>query len=152
MHLPTDEIHIWFAPINVAGSVAGLLSPAEVERAARFRFEELRMRSIASRGVLRELLGRYLAVDPRRLAFVEGEYGKPALADGGVEFNVSHSDELIALAFGRGTAVGVDVEAVRPLPDALKIARRFFSPEEAARVEEAEDVEEVFFTIWTAKE
>ena len=151
MQLPEGEIHVWFAPIEIAGSVAGLLSQPEVERAGRFRVEAPRQRCIAARGLLRQLLGRYLDADPRRLAFVEGEHGKPALADGGIEFNISHADDLVALAFGR-TALGVDVEAVRPMRDAVQIARRFFSAEEAERVIEAENVDDVFFTIWTAKE
>jgi 4'-phosphopantetheinyl transferase len=152
MHLPATELHVWFAAIDVSPAVADLLAPDEAERAARYHYEADRMRSTAARGVLRALLGRYLDADPRQLAFVQGEHGKPALADDGIEINASHSGDLVALAFARGVSVGVDVERLRPMRDAAALARRFFSPEEVERVESADNVEDAFFTIWTAKE
>ena len=51
-------------------------------------------------------------------------------------------------------AIGVDVEASRPLPDALRIARSHFAPDEAASLEALPlDMREAaFFGLWTRKE
>ena len=63
--------------------LAGLhatLSADERGRAARFHFERDRKHFIAARGLLRELLGRYLARAPASLRFAYGPRGKPFLA------------------------------------------------------------------------
>lgn len=153
MELPPHEVHVWFATIDVADQVASLLDDSEQARAARYRFEEDRRRSIAARGLLRSLAASYLGSDARALRFVEGEHGKPSLAgDGDLELNASHSGDLVALAFTRGTAVGVDVERVRSMRDAREVSQRFFSPREVELVRAAPDIDATFFTIWTAKE
>ncbi len=105
-----------------------------------------------SRGALRLLLGRYSGTEPDALTLVTAAHGKPALAHGALEFNVSHSGEHVAIALTVGSPVGVDIERVRPMSDSIAIARRFFSPEESARVTAAADPDKEFFLVWTAKE
>lgn len=145
-------IEVWLARTDVAaetlGRMAELLDEEERARAGRYRFEADRARSIVARSALRELLGRALDRDPRALRFVTGEHGKPALADGAVEFNVSHSGERVAIAIA-SAPVGVDIEHDRELRDVLALAKRFFSPSEAAAVERDPSL---FLSIWTAKE
>jgi 4'-phosphopantetheinyl transferase len=156
MRIGVSEVHIWFAAVNLPPSeieiASRFLAEEELARAQRYRFEADQRRSIVSRASLRQLIGRYTDSEPRSLRFITGEHGKPAVAGGGIHFNASHSGDLVVLAFARETPVGVDVEHIRPMPDALNIARRFFSPDETARLEAATTVEEEFFTIWTAKE
>jgi 4'-phosphopantetheinyl transferase len=148
-----DEIHVWLARTNVPATALDrareVLEDAERARAASFRFEDDRARSIIARSTLRHLLGHYLARDPRAFRFVLGEHGKPALEGGELEFNVSHSGERVAIAFTRREAVGIDIEHDRDRQHALEIANRFFAPAEAAEVER--DVAR-FYPIWTAKE
>ena len=43
----------------------------------------------------------------------------------------SHSGDGLLVAFARGAVLGVDMETERPRPNALQIARRYFSPSEA---------------------
>jgi len=149
------EVHIWLVSTDVAQPELHVLSQcltdAEREKAGRFRFDADQRRSIVSRAVLRHVLGRCCGTEPEAITLVGRSHGKPALADGSVEFNVSHSGELVAIALAVGTPVGVDIERVRPISDAIAIARRFFSPDEAARVAGA-GTDEEFFAIWTAKE
>jgi 4'-phosphopantetheinyl transferase len=139
-------------PSDVVDALFAWLADAERARAGRYRFEDDRRRSIIARAATRRLLGRYLGADPRELTIVEGEHGKPALAGREIEFNASHSGDLVALAFARTTAVGIDVERRRTLRNPLALARRFFSPDELAYVTASADVNEAFFTVWTAKE
>ena len=140
------------APADLIEALAESLADAERARADRYRFPDDRRRSIVARAAARRLLGSYLNADPRGLVFIEEEHGKPALLNREIEFNVSHSGDLVALAFARGTAVGIDVERRRRLNDFPALARRYFSAEELAFVNSAADVEDAFFTIWTAKE
>lgn len=155
------EVHVWLAMTTWGpggGRRLGVLSPEEVERAARFHFDRDRERFVRARAVLRTLLGRYLGADPAGLHFRLNEYGKPALAgeweDSGISFNLSHSDEVVLYAFARGREVGVDVERVRPEFAGEDIAARFFAaPEvEALRRTPAEARAAAFFSCWTRKE
>jgi 4'-phosphopantetheinyl transferase len=156
--IAADEIHVCVAPITIPDAaleaLASTLDAEEKGAAARFRFEADRRRSIVARGTLRTMLGGYLDRDPRALRFLRGEAGKPELMEGELSFNVSHSGDRVAIAIASATPVGIDIEVEKPMRDLLELARRYFSPVEAARVETAAPGEAAaaFFSIWTAKE
>jgi 4'-phosphopantetheinyl transferase len=156
VNIDADEIHVWLASADVSGdaldALSRCLSAEERQRAARFRLPGDRARSIVGRAVLRRLLGRYSGTRPESIDFTCGAHGKPELAGRPLEFNVSHSGRLIAIAVAVGAPVGIDIEEVRPMPEAPSIARRSFSCEEADCVRRAIDVEGAFFDVWTARE
>jgi 4'-phosphopantetheinyl transferase len=154
------EVHVWFLELGASDPLVEecfrTLSADERERASRFRFEHLRSEFSLSRGMLRLLLGRYLAVEPARLQFAYGARGKPQLAspESPLRFNLAHSGMLAAYAFAVGCEVGIDVERMRPLDDAEDLVRRFFSPAER---DEWLDLDpsrrnEAFYHCWTSKE
>jgi 4'-phosphopantetheinyl transferase len=134
------------------------LSRTERLRAARFAREPDRRRFVVARWWLRQLIGERLEVRPETVDLACAERGKPALAPplahSGLRFNVSHCDDLAVYAFARGREIGVDVEALRALPDADDVAARFFSPREydAYRSLEPELRPLGFFNCWTRKE
>ena len=136
-------------PAATLDAMQQVLDDEERRRAARFRFDADRARSIVARAALRHLLASRLGRDPRALRFVTGAQGKPALEDGELEFNVSHSGERVAIAIAEGTPVGIDIEHGPEPRDAIGIAHRFFSANEAAAVERDRTR---FLDIWTAKE
>lgn len=154
--LPPDEVHVWFARLErPVEALRGLLAADEQARAARFYFEKDRRHYVAARGILRQLIGRYLAVAPQQAAFAYAEKGKPYLADNpDFGFNVAHSHGAALLAFGRRRALGVDLELVRPLEDGERIARRFFSAWEVAQYTAVSPAKrpQAFFNCWTRKE
>jgi 4'-phosphopantetheinyl transferase len=92
------------------------------------------------------------------LRFGYNPYGKPALVgeegEKGLRFNVSHSHGLALYAITRGREIGVDLERIRPFPDLIGLAERFFSPKEVAalRTLPAPMQTEAFLTCWTRKE
>ena len=138
-------------------ALAGLLSDDEQQRASRLVFQRDRARFIVARARLRQLLGARLGVSPASVEFSYGARGKPALAarfaDCGVRFNVSHSEDVAVYGFAADREVGVDVEAVRELPDADEIAARCFSVrKEAYLALAAHDRPLGFFSCWTRKE
>lgn len=150
------EIHIWIArtdvPEETLRTMNEVLDGEERARVARFRFDEDQRRAIVARSTLRTLLGDYLERPPRELRFAFGAQGKPSLPDAPIEFNVSHSGDVVAIAFAAGSPLGVDVESEKRTSDLLAIAGRFFSPAEAEAVRNAADVSAAFYRTWTAKE
>ena len=160
--LPAGEVHLWSArldpPEDLLRQYAGVLSEDERCRAERFRVGSLRNHYIAGRGTLRMLLARYLQTDPASFSLSYQAHGKPELGPPwkacGVEFNVSHSHELAVYAFTRGREIGVDVEWIRPMPNAAELLNRFFSPEEVQQWRQmpAERQLPAFFQGWTRKE
>jgi 4'-phosphopantetheinyl transferase len=154
------DVHVWYAELTNtedAANLEPLLSPDEKQRAARFRFPEHRRRFVIARGFLRQLLGAYVEIEPRDLAFSYSENGKPELSaihGSTISFNVSHSGDIGAFAFGLARRIGVDVECIRQDVDVEEIPRRFFSELEQqtlARLDSRKKIEG-FFNCWTRKE
>ncbi len=160
--LPDGEVHLWSARLDVPDDLlarcTGVLSADEHHRAERFRAGALRNHYIAGRGTLRMLLGRYLQADAAFVPLSYQAHGKPELGrpwkDGGLEFNVSHSHGLAVYAFTREREIGVDVESIRPMPNAAALMERFFSPHEVRQWQQipAERQLRTFFQGWTRKE
>jgi 4'-phosphopantetheinyl transferase len=161
--LPPEEVHVWRAcldqPEKYVQTLYDILNADERQRADRFHFAHDRRHFVVARGVLRILVGRYLDRQPRRLEFCYSSYGKPSLVDSQVgtrtfQFNLSHSHGLALYGVTWNRCIGVDVEWFRPNFGAESIARRYFSPNEAAalRTLPPEQRVEAFFTCWTRKE
>jgi 4'-phosphopantetheinyl transferase len=160
--LGSDEVHVWRASLDLEAScVQSLLSTLSEEervRAERFCFQKDREHFIVARGLLRAILGRYLDMQPSQLRFCYSPYGKPTLTreSGGdmLQFNLSHSHRLALVAVTRGREIGVDLEYIRPEPDLISLAERFFSPREVAVLcaLPANMQTEAFFNCWTRKE
>lgn len=108
------------------------------------------------RAPLRALLAGYLGAVPETLAFVEGEHGRPSLAEphGALAFNWSHSGDHALLAIARGIVPGIDLERLRPRPRAMDIARRYFCVEETEALAALgpQQRDDAFLSLWTAKE
>jgi 4'-phosphopantetheinyl transferase len=161
--LADGEVHVWRAslqpPAGLLERLRATLSPDERARAARFRMDVHRDRYVAGRGILRVLVGAYTATPPAAVEFGHTDHGKPYLAGhaarpDGLRFNMTNAEDLGLFAFAGGRDLGVDLENLKPMPDALSIATRFFSAPENqvfATVGEIER-EHAFFTCWTRKE
>jgi 4'-phosphopantetheinyl transferase len=117
----------------------------------------------AARAALAAILADYLGGDGV-VEFEAGADGKPRLVHdaGRLSFNLAHSGglALVAVAPG-GTAVGVDVEEVRPRRDLARLAERWLPAADAAAVAAAPDVdvegaaserERIFHAAWTRLE
>ncbi|GAB4206282.1 MAG: 4'-phosphopantetheinyl transferase superfamily protein [Roseiflexaceae bacterium] len=161
LSLTADVVHLWrlnaVQPPSRILALRALLSPDEVTRADRFHFQRDRDRYIVARGVLRQLLGRYLGARPEQLRFGANPYGKPTLEDppgAPIRFNLSHSGTLVLYGFTSGAELGVDVEQIRPDIDLLALARHSFSaPEQAVlRALPPEQHADAFFNCWSRKE
>jgi 4'-phosphopantetheinyl transferase len=157
--LGSREVQVW--GVWLSGSDASLayyrsmLSPEELQRAERFRFEHLRHSYTRSRGSLRLLLAHYLGLPPNEIQLICRPKGKPILRDSSqIDFNASHSGQMALYAFTVGCELGIDVEQIRRLDDAESIAARFFSTAEASELLSLtpEQRGPAFFRCWTRKE
>ena len=153
------EVQVWRVWLSTTEPTLGyyrtVLCLDELNRAERFRFENLKRSYIVCRGGLRVLLGHYLGCNPREIEFVCGQKGKPALRGmSPVRFNISHSGDLALYAFTLDCELGVDVERLRELDDLESIASRFFCAAEASELLSLrpEDRRTAFFRCWTRKE
>ena len=132
-----------------------LLSPNELQQADSFRFDKGRQRFVLGRGMMRAAIGKALGIAARDVPLRFSGHGKPHLPDAHVvQFNLSHSGELIVLAVTRKAQIGVDVEAFRHLPRRDQIAKEILGSDESSQYEALSDGERqtAFFTIWTRKE
>ncbi len=154
-----DEVHVWRIPLRrdpeAHDGLRALLDPDELRRADRFVVPDDRHRFAVGRGMLRTVLGRYEGIEPDRVEFRYGTWGKPSLASGSpLRFNLAHSGDLAVLAVAWGRELGVDLEKFRPMRDASAIAARFFTEAEAAQLAEVPEDRKLdaFFAGWTRKE
>ncbi|MGB7439967.1 MAG: 4'-phosphopantetheinyl transferase superfamily protein [Coleofasciculaceae cyanobacterium] len=170
LELLSQDIHIWRADLDLPAikieELRQTLSVDEQERADRFRFEQPRNHFIAGRGFLRTILSCYLNLGPHQLRFSYHPRGKPELANLNAEeklcFNLSHSNCLALYAVSRlngqasqgNNSLGIDLEYMRSMPDAEKLAERFFSTKESQLISSlpVEQRQEAFFNGWTRKE
>ena len=133
-----------------------LLAPEEQERARQGAQPGFRARFVANRAWIRRILGGYLHVAPEHLIFGCGPQGKPYLTNpcAPVHFNFTHSGAVALLAVGWESALGVDLEQVRPRQYLLAIARRLFSPSQAQYLETLPEPERLgaFYALWTGLE
>ncbi|MCF3640223.1 4'-phosphopantetheinyl transferase superfamily protein [Rhizobium sp. TRM95111] len=142
------------APVcTVISALAGgrALSAAETARAAAFHHREDAERYRAAHLLARAMIGAAMARPAENLVFDRLSNGKPVLSDAaGIDFNLSHSGDWVAVGLMRSGRIGVDVETERPQPFWEEITLSFLSPSEMASLPEWEIGQ--FLKTWTAKE
>lgn len=138
------------------GRLAAMLDEEERARAARFHFEEDRRSYVAAHALLRMALSRRADRPPQDWRFAAARLGKPYLLDNprDLRFSLSHTRGMVAVAIAEGVEIGVDVEPSDRRAESMKLANRFFAPEEVALLAavEGEARRDLFFAIWTLKE
>jgi 4'-phosphopantetheinyl transferase len=156
------ELHVWRACLDVTPAhrdrFASYLSPEERARGDRFIFPRDRDHFVVARGVLRELLGRYLTEPAENITFGTGKHGKPFLLQGPgrapIRFNLSHSHGFALYAFALDRELGIDIEQISAHRATQQIAERYFSVAECAELRALPPHlrVEAFFLCWTRKE
>jgi 4'-phosphopantetheinyl transferase len=154
------SVRLWRVDLDVdVETEEGLrkqLPPGDIAKSKTFASAGARRRYVVARGTLRTLLGSPLDELPQSISIQVGPKGKPYIpGEGhGVHFNVSHSADTAMICIATCGDVGVDLEAVRPVPAAVALARRHFAPVEASFVEAggATGAAGRFLLCWTRKE
>jgi 4'-phosphopantetheinyl transferase len=178
------EAHLWLAQVtpdiepSILSSWWDLLSGEERERHGSFLNDAAKLQYLTAWALARTSLSRYADVKPQAWRFRRRERGRPEIVlqdeptlngppPPGVpvasaaahslpplRFNLSHSGGLVACLVTFEADVGVDIESTQRNLDMVRLADRFFSPEEAGEVRSLTGPErdERFFAYWTLKE
>lgn len=102
-----------------------------------------------SRRLFREALTAHTGDEERAKTLIgalkKGEHGKPYI-EGFSCFSISHTGSIWAL-FVADMECGLDIQLGKDC-DFLSVARRWFAPEDTAKISSADD----FFRVWTRRE
>lgn len=159
--LSARQLHIWRLAIDdvdpqLLPAYRGLLSPEELQRMGRFKFEYLQRAYAIARALVRTTLSKYVDIAPENWRFTQGEHGKPEIADCPIplRFNLSHTNKQLVCAVMLEKDMGIDIENVERSNDVLSIADRYFSALELEELLSLPDELQAdrFFDYWTLKE
>jgi 4'-phosphopantetheinyl transferase len=162
--LELSQVDIWLArdpqlrDASILENLSRSLSSDEHARLARMKFAEGRHQQLVTRGLVRQVLSRYVpGVAPRDWRFERNAHGRPRIADapgaGDLQFNLAHTSGLVVMAVARAAEIGVDVERTDKRAP-LAVAQRYFSPAEIAALGALPVAEQPrrFHRLWTLKE
>ncbi len=148
---------------TVEDAFTACLSATERGQLQHIHWPTAQRQFLLSRGCLRHLLSRYTGQAPAALTFVYGPKGKPELSPNGDKtssqprFNLSHSGQRLLVAISTAediSAIGVDIETLRPIKRLSGLCRRYLSAAEAKTVLAlpSPEADHQFLRYWTGKE
>ncbi|MCQ4083720.1 4'-phosphopantetheinyl transferase superfamily protein [Streptomyces sp. RB6PN25] len=160
---PGEAPHVWLVRVAAhrgsLGDALTLFDEDERSRHAAFHRAEDRDRYAAAHVALRRLLGAYLGTAPGAVAVERepcplcgGPHGRPAVSGSGLHFSLSHSGELVLLAFA-ATPVGIDVEETHDLAAIEDVSTSLHPREQSELAATAHSGRAAaFLRCWTRKE
>lgn len=156
-----DGITVWMVAVDAIPKallprLAGLLNAAERKRADCFLFDRHMRQYQAAHAMKRLMLTAAVrgAVAPEAWRFEMGAHGKPRVARGaGPQFNLSHTDGLVACAVSQRVELGIDVEDLDQHAP-LELAGTYFARAEEGWLRGLPEAarQTGFFRLWTLKE
>lgn len=156
----TDEVHIWSSFLlqetNDLETKLKCLEPKEQDRALSFYFTNDMIRFVQRRYLLKSILAMYLQMEIKDIRLKYNDFGKPELLENknDLYFNISHTIDLIVLAFSRNNELGVDIEVVEKDDVDLMINKDIFTDKEMSYFSnlDFQRKKELFYKLWTKKE
>ena len=130
------------------------LSAKEQEQAKKYCTSLLRDRYIISHGILRYILSYYAKELPQNLEFTHNKYGKPFLKKTNIQFNMSHSHNIVCYAIAFNYKVGIDIEYHNDVLNVMELLELVFTPQEVRLFNTfaCETKMKTFYSHWTKKE
>lgn len=125
-----------------------VLSDQECEKSCRFSRNLDRKRYIVRKYFLRSILSKLISAEPHNISFHLIGNKKPSLD--GIEFNVSHSEDFVAIALGPKT-IGIDIERINPEFNFTNMLSNCFSKPEIDFILDGDYLSN-FYVLWTRKE
>ena len=138
-----------------------LMSEDKQLRVNRFRFMDDKKRTVAGEILARKAVAEWCDVSEKSIVFDKTETGKPYAKGLPVEFNISHSGDMVVCAVD-DKPVGIDIEEIRPMD--LKVAKHVCTDDELIYLFGYTPTEQDFayttdhglltrfFKLWTSKE
>lgn len=154
-----STIHIWHTRLekhtNKYMLFQSWLAPEEKIHAEKLAIP-YRRDFIIARAVLRDLLAYYSKQCPQNLKLTHSVSGKPFLinSEQRIEFNLSHSKNILMYAFTIDTPIGIDIEYINHRIYIDKIAYRFLPAYEYDQLQLLQGIKklEEFFNAWVRNE
>lgn len=153
------QVHVWqanFETLSVySKDISKTLSPAELERAKKYKFTRDLEHFILRRYLLRLILSKYCDCQPHELMFRYNSCKKPFIGIPEfkeIKFNLSNSNDLMLVGLCKHDDIGIDIEKVHEIHDLENIAVENFSPQELKYFDSKLNKTDTFFKIWTRKE
>ncbi|KDN10649.1 MULTISPECIES: 4'-phosphopantetheinyl transferase family protein [unclassified Gilliamella] len=107
---------------------------------------------LVCRSILAHLLKQYCDISMLPVIKV-GDNGRPSFLEPHLpDFNISHSQDWVAVAISLEGKVGLDIEVARPRKNYLKVAKNFFADDEYQWMTKQDDTLRAFWQLWTLKE
>ena len=127
-------------------------SPQEQQEAGRYVHIEDAARHLAGRALARRMLRAVFGQDIAA-EFARSPYGKPFCPGVSADFSISHSGNMVWVALCRCASVGIDVEQMRPLPDAVELTSQLHPQEQKDLLSlPPAELQTAFYRCWTRKE
>ena len=124
----------------------------EQQEAGRYVHIEDAARHLAGRALARRMLRAVFGQDCAAV-FALSPYGKPFCPGVSADFSISHSGSMVWVALCRCASVGIDVERLRPLPDAAELTSQLHPQEQKDLLAlPPAELQTAFYRCWTRKE
>ncbi len=129
--------------------VYALLSPDEQSKIDKYRVPLAAISSLAGKYLLLKGL-KMMNFDSVQLTDLKyGEFKRPYISDS-IDFNITHSGDLVSCALSKDLTVGLDIEEIQP--NSISDFKIVFTPEEVNRIRTAKVPILMFYRLWTQKE
>ena len=138
-----------------------LMSVDKQQRVDRFCFGDDKKRTVAGEMLARKVISEWCGVTPESISFGAKKHGKLYVKDLDVEFNISHSGDMVVCAIDN-KPIGIDIEQIRPID--LTVVKHICTDEELVYLFGHTPAYQDFtyttdtkiltrcFELWTAKE
>ena len=127
-----------------------LLSEQKKKRVDAYKFKRDKRLSVCGEMLAKKMIAKHCSEVPENAEILTDSNGKPYVRIPGIEFNISHSGDMVACALS-DMPIGVDIEKMREIDD--KLIEFVCTDDEKKYVFENDETKQKrFFEIWTAKE
>ena len=128
-----------------------LLSPQVIDDAELLKGTR-KKQFLVCRSMLASLLKQYYQIDTLP-SMIVGDNGRPCFLDNHFpDFNISHSQDWMAVAISLNGQVGLDIEVARQRKNYLNVAESIFANDEYQWMLKQRDTLTAFWQLWTLKE
>ena len=147
----------WLKPetLEATPETLALLTPEERAQHQRFIPPLKRHEYLATRVLVKTVLGRTLGIAREEVRFTTNQWGRPELSPASsLRFNITHTEGLVALLLSDEHDIGVDTERLARAPRLLALAPNVFARSELSELAALPMDHQAHraLTLWTLKE
>ena len=130
-----------------------ILRDEELKRLANLHYTQAYLKFAVGKMALRMLLSPMLNIPANEIRFKRSRWGKPAIIDSNLSFNLSYSKDWLLIGISQKHKMGVDIEAIDRAFDYRPMVDCYFHPQEKNKLANSFSFsQKTFFQLWTRKE